>query len=102
MPTEILPVTSFAEIAVTLLQEANGYAHSNGQLEHLTARMSIAGLNDEIASRIIADARRRAEVLGDAHQLMRAMCDHEQAIRRIITPTQSRAPWLRGIIGGDR
>ncbi len=81
-----LPDTSFAELAVMLREVANHHADNNLPLEVLTIRMSIAGLNDELARRLIADAQRRAELLGQAHVLMKAMCEHEAEIRRLIAP----------------
>lgn len=81
-----LPETSFAEIAVMLREVANHHADNNGPLEVLAHKLSIAGLNEELARRLIADARHRAELLGHAHVLMKAMCEHEAEIRRLIAP----------------
>lgn len=80
-----LPETSFAEIAVMLREVANHHADNNGPLEVLAHKLSIAGLNDELARRLIADAKRCAELLGHAHMLMKAMCEHEAEIRRLIS-----------------
>jgi hypothetical protein len=81
-----LPDTSFADIAIALLIEAQGYASNNGQLEILTHKMCIAGLNETVAARIYQDKLRQAAA---AHKLFKATVEHEAAIRRIIAPPLS-------------
>lgn len=80
-----LPDTSFAELAVVLREVANHHADNNLPLEVLTVRMSLVGMNDELARRLIADAQRRSELIGHAHMLFKAMCEHEDVIRRMIS-----------------
>lgn len=80
-----LPQTSFAEIAVALFEEARHYERSNEDVDELAGRLARAGLSAETTARITAAAQRQAQLVTDAHRLFRAMCEHEAAIRRLIT-----------------
>lgn len=106
MPHDLFPATPLADLAVTLREEANAYASSNGGLEVLAARMSIAGLNEEVAARILADARRRADHLADGHLWFKLMCEDEAYIRRALNarlePRRSAWPRIKLIVGGGR
>ena len=53
-------------------------------MEVLAAKCAIAGLNDEISCRLVADAIHQARLIGAAHLFFKAMCEDEAAIRRLI------------------
>ncbi len=84
MASKELPQASFAEIAVALLEECKNYAKQNTDIEVLSHKMAMAGLNEEIRASMIADRVRHIEMLADAHKVMRALADHEDEIREML------------------
>jgi len=84
LKTERLPETSFATLAIALLQERRYYSDQEPSLELFAHQCKRAGLNETVCETYMAERRRHKAMIEDAHVVMKAACRHETAIRRVI------------------
>lgn len=85
---------SFAEMAVALFEAAQYQAEMLELGESLIASLPE---NTEV-ERVYCSLRWRAEMIGQAHELFKAMCEHEDEIRKIIAP-RLRSQQMRLVVG---